>query len=117
MDAIIRLMQKKAGTKCLVIAVDIDGVLCSGEMWDCHEEPKPLKENIEKVNRLYAQHFVVLYTARRIELAESTLNWLLKHGVRYHAIRFEKMPFDLLLDDKCWNPVYQGLPSQDEPYP
>ncbi len=80
--------------------MDLDGVLCESEYWG-EGDPKPIQKNINIVNRLALKHFVVIHTARRYEWAEHTLNWLDRHGVRYHAIRFGKMPCDVLCDDKA----------------
>ena len=83
-----------------LIAVDIDQTLtkevCFTEE-DCLKAT-PVEEAILYVNDLYDHHFVVIYTGRRIRLAEATLKWLTQHHVRYHAIRFEKMPYDKLID-------------------
>lgn len=99
---IINDTQEKIGGKCLVISVDLDGVLCNGEAWhegECDIEPN--KNIIELVNKLAFSHFVIIHTARRRELMVETYNWLEKHNVRYHAIHFEKMPADIYLDDKA----------------
>lgn len=83
-----------------VIAVDIDQTLtverCFSEE-DCWNAT-PNQDAIHYVNKLYESHFVVIYTGRRIQLAEVTLKWLTKNHVRYHAIRFEKMPYDHIID-------------------
>jgi len=90
--------------KCLVIGVDMDGVLCSGELWEGeNSEPKPIQENIDKINELSKTNFIVIHTARRKESATKTINWLNKYQVVYHAIRFDKMPADLYIDDKAFN--------------
>lgn len=84
-----------------LIAVDIDQTL-TVEMCFTPEEclnATPNEKAVHYVNELYDQHFIVIYTGRRICLAEATLKWLTKHHVRYHAIRFEKMPYDLIIDN------------------
>ena len=89
--------------KLKVILVDLDGILCDGEMWtsdDCLNA-KPIKKNIEKVNKLYMNNFVVIYTARRDHLILSTIKWLRKNNVRFHCISNNKTPADLYIDDKC----------------
>ena len=89
---------------CLVIGVDMDGVLCKGELWvDEINEPEPIQENIDKINKLSETNFIVIHTARRKKLSEITINWLDKYGVLYHAVRFDKMPADMYIDDKAFN--------------
>ena len=89
--------------ECLVIGVDMDGVLCSGELWQKTDEQKPIQKNIDKINELSKKNFIIIHTARRKQLSEITIDWLNKHGVIYHAIRFDKMPADLYIDDKTFN--------------
>jgi len=66
-----------------------------------------IQENIDLVNELSVDNFVVLHTSRRREFAEATLTWLHNHGVRYQAIHFEKMPADLYIDNKSFNPKWR----------
>jgi uncharacterized HAD superfamily protein len=104
------IQKSKFRQNLLVIAVDIDNVLTEEAVWTEAQEPAPNKKMIWLVNDLYLSHFVVLHTARRRELFVSTINWLEKHGVRYHAIRMEKMSADIYIDDKSINPtLYEPL--------
>ena len=83
-----------------IIAVDIDDTLTVGVCFTTEEclNATPDMEAIHYVNELYDDHFVIIYTGRRIKLAEATLMWLTKNNVRYHAIRFEKMPYNHIID-------------------
>jgi len=86
-----------------VIAVDMDGVLCSDEHWtieDC-KSAKPNTINICKVNMLFQKNFIIVYTARRDHLIPATLEWLRRNNVMYHAISNIKMPADVYYDDKA----------------
>jgi uncharacterized HAD superfamily protein len=74
-------------------------------MFDARSDPKPIPENIRLVNEFSLKAYIVIHTARRYEMAISTLRWLERHNVRYHAIRFDKMPADLYIDDKAFNPT------------
>jgi uncharacterized HAD superfamily protein len=101
-------LKKKLGCKCLVIAVDLDGVLCEGEYWglkDDEPEPKPKLDMIRQINKLHRSNNIVIHTARRRYLAERTMDWLDKYGVKYHSLRFDKLPTDIYVDDKAWNPT------------
>jgi len=44
----------KARNKCLIILIDIDGVLCQGEHWTVKNclTAEPIIKNINKVNKL-----------------------------------------------------------------
>ena len=98
------LKQIKRSKEIFVLAVDLDGVLCEGEYWG-DGEPTPIQENICLVNDLAMSHFIVIHTARRHGMYEKTIKWLKKHGINYHAIRMNKLPADLYLDDKSLNPI------------
>lgn len=86
--------------KCKIIAVDIDATLTKNVCWTSEEclNATPNMEVIHYVNELFVSQFVIIYTGRGITLAEATLKWLTKHNVRYHAIKFEKMPYSHILD-------------------
>ena len=86
-----------------VIACDMDGVLCKEECWNKNEvlNATPNQKNINKINELYNYNFIVIYTARRDHLLPATLEWLRKHGVKFHAISNNKMAADVYIDDKA----------------
>ena len=93
-------------SKPKVIAVDMDGTLTNGMCWDeksCYEA-KPNQRVIDCINNLSLKNFIVIHTARRRELYTATVDWLEMYGVRYHAIRMEKMPADCYVDDLSVNP-------------
>lgn len=90
-----------------LIAVDLDGTLCSGEAWTCEQcltvEPK---DTISIVNKMYTSGgHIIIYTARPEAFRNETEYWLNKNGVRFHALvmNTRKMPCDLYIDDKCLN--------------
>lgn len=87
--------------KGLVIAVDLDGTLCEGQCWTPEDAEKatPIPDYIDKVNKLYFTNFIVIYTARRDKMIPSTLQWLRRNGVLFHAISNLKCPADLYIDD------------------
>ena len=59
---------------------------------------------IEKVNELFKKEFVIIYTARKTELISTTMEWLDKHHVKYHAISNLKIPGDAYIDRDILNP-------------
>jgi len=89
-------------TKLKVILVDLDGVLCKGEVWNKKQcsNAKPIKRNIKEINRLYRRHFIIIYTARRDYLIPATLKWLRINNVNYMAISNKKCSADIYIDDK-----------------
>lgn len=85
------------------IGIDFDESLCEEVCWTESDAKNatPKKDFIEQVNRLSDQgHFIVVYTARRDHLMPASLEWLRKHGVKYHAISNTKIPLDYYVDDK-----------------
>jgi len=90
-----------------VYSVDLDNTLSIGSAWtsdECENLP-PRQEAIDKINQLSEMHFIVIHTARRHGLYQSTVRWLEKNGVRYHAISMGKMPCDKLFDLDAINRV------------
>lgn len=83
-----------------VYSIDIDGTLCFDSAWTSEGclAGKPRTEVIKKVNELHKSNFIIIHTARRHELYLPTIKWLNKHDVRYHAIRMDKMPADIIFD-------------------
>lgn len=90
-----------------VISVDLDGTLAEGTSWTCDEceNAKPNQEAIDRVNQLAEHDFILIHTARRHGLYGSTIKWLRKNGVKFHAISMEKTPSDLIFDLDAVNRV------------
>jgi len=89
-----------------LIAVDMDGVLCHGEPWKVADADLPPNiEMINYINSLYKKGaHIVIYTARFPDFYQSTLDWLIKHGVLFHGINMRiKIGADLYIDDKAIN--------------
>lgn len=89
-----------------IILVDVDGTLCK-EVCFTEEQARKATPNldlIKKINSLYEQEFIVIYTARRTHLIEATMRWLELHGVKYHAISNHKIPGDTYIDADTKHP-------------
>lgn len=88
-----------------VIGIDIDGVLTLDTAWNKEEclTRTPNMPVIELLDKLYYEHCIILYTARGEIMRNETEYWLKKNGVKYHALRMDKMPCDLLFDDRTVN--------------
>lgn len=89
-----------------VIAIDCDGTLTQEICWTEEEclNATPRTEVIEKVRDIFMTHYIVISTARRVELATATIKWLYKHDVPFNAIDFRKTACDLLVDDLAITP-------------
>lgn len=86
-----------------VVAVDMDGVLCEAVPWWNYANAKPIKENIEKVNRLYDMGYGIwVYTSRFECDREVTERWLKEHGVKYHRLVMGKSWATHYIDDRAF---------------
>lgn len=105
-----------------IIAVDLDETLCTGSKPYSHlgigkyRYCVPIRENIEKVNKLHDKgHTIIVYTSRGMgtlggdlgviynTLYEPTKQDLVKWGVKFDQLIFGKIYFDILVDDKVLN--------------
>ena len=77
-----------------VYLVDVDGTLTKNTCWTAQEALRaiPNQKMINYVNKLHIDNFIVIRTARRHELYQSTIEWLSKNNVRYHAVSFDNPP-------------------------
>ena len=94
-----------------VIYVDIDETICRREkstdfgVVHDYKKAKPIKENIEKINKLYDEgHTIVYWTARgsrkQIDWTELTSQQLCEWGANYHELKVDKPFYDLFIEDK-----------------
>ena len=96
------------------IYVDIDETVCSYEDPQTleerdYEKGSPIKENIDRINKLYDEgHTIVYWTARG---AVTNKDWksltyaqLICWGAKFHELKMGKPFYDLLIDDRTFNP-------------
>lgn len=95
--------EQKTIKNSTIIAVDIDGTLTEETCWTPEQclNATPRLDVIKKVNELYKTKFIVMYTARRDHLIESTIKWLKKNEIGFHSFSNNKMAADFYIDDKC----------------
>jgi len=83
-----------------IYAIDIDETLCKEVCYTPEQclKATPIQKTIDKVNNL--KGLIIIYTARKDFLIESTIKWLKRVGVEYHAISNKKIPADYYVDSK-----------------
>ena len=96
-----------------VIYVDIDETICHREssvdfgVTHDYTKAKPIKENIEKINKLYDEgNTIVYWTARgsrkQIDWTELTTKQLNKWGAKFHELKVNKPFYDVFIEDKAF---------------
>ena len=61
-----------------VVGIDLDGTLCNEQCWtpeDCLKATVNQKY-LDKLNELYREAFVVIWTGRKDEMIPATLEWM-----------------------------------------
>ena len=92
------------------IYIDIDNTICHTNGME-YDRAEPLIDNINKVNNLYNKGYnITMWTARgslsNINFFEITYKQLIKWNVKFHELRMGKPAFDLLIDDKALNSLW-----------
>lgn len=88
-----------------IIMVDFDGTLTLGGRFWTDDKIEPNKMMIDWVNKAYREgNVIIIFTARPYEVARETAAWLIKHGVKYHGLNFDKPGAQCYIDDKAINP-------------
>ena len=96
-----------------VIYVDIDETICHREssvdfgVTHDYTKAKPIKENIEKINKLYDEgNTIVYWTARgsrkQIDWTELTTKQLSEWGANFHELKVNKPFYDVFIEDKAF---------------
>jgi|ETNvirnome_2_300_1030623.scaffolds.fasta_scaffold03864_2 hypothetical protein len=92
----------------MIIYIDIDETIANTSEDRNYSLSTPIKENIEKANKLYDDgHTVIYWTARGsgtgIDWFEITKDQLNIWGAKHHDLKFGKPFYDLFIDDKALN--------------
>jgi hypothetical protein len=92
----------------MVIYIDIDETICTKSEGNDYANALPIKENINKANKLYDEgNTIVYWTARGtvtgIDWRKLTEKQFEEWGVKYHDLKFGKPAYDLFIDDKNMN--------------
>lgn len=89
----------------MIIAIDIDGVICK-DLYGDYENSRPYPKAIEKIKQLYNDgHQIWIFTSRG---SKTGLDWrmftekqLSDWGIKYHKLIMGKPSFDVLVDDRA----------------
>tara|TARA_Y100001937_G_C7087800_1_gene316166 strand:+ start:889 stop:1197 length:309 start_codon:yes stop_codon:yes gene_type:complete len=89
----------------MLIYVDIDETICESPEDRDYTKAQPIKERIEKINKLFDQgNTIVYWTARGtmtgIDWYQVTQKQFDIWGVKYHDLKMGKPAYDLFIDDK-----------------
>ena len=92
----------------MIIYVDIDETICETASDRNYANAKPLKDRIEKINKLYYEGNKIIYWTARgtgtgINWRDVTEKQFAEWNVKYHELKFEKPIYDLFIDDKNIN--------------
>ncbi len=92
----------------MIIYIDIDETICVNSDDRDYAKAIPLKDRIEKINKLHSLgNTIVYWTARGtqtgIDWLEITKNQFKEWGVKYDNLLFGKPNYDLFIDDKNIN--------------
>tara|TARA_R100000030_G_scaffold92288_2_gene77813 strand:+ start:54 stop:359 length:306 start_codon:yes stop_codon:yes gene_type:complete len=91
----------------MIYYVDIDETICVSPESRDYSLAVPIKENIEKINKLYEENTIIYWTARGtgsgIDWSEITKKQFEEWGVKYHGIKFGKPIYDMFICDKAIN--------------
>jgi histidinol phosphatase-like enzyme len=94
----------------MIIYVDIDETICEYPDKRMYELAVPIKQNIEKLNRLYDDgNTIVYWTARGtvtgLDFTDLTNRQLNEWGAKHHEIKLGKPHYDVFICDKAINSV------------
>ena len=89
----------------MIIYVDIDETICESPEDRDYTKAQPIKERIEKINKLFDEgNTIVYWTARGtmtgIDWYQVTQKQFDIWGVKYHDLKMGKPAYDLFIDDK-----------------
>ena len=92
----------------MILYVDIDETICMSPDDRDYAKAKPIKKNIDKINKLYDEGNTITYWTARgtgsgIDWRDVTEKQFDKWGVKYHNLKFGKPIYDLFVDDKNIN--------------
>lgn len=98
------------------IIIDLDGTICQEMRQFSRCLANPIPDAVDTVNKLYdAGNIIIIYSARTWAEYEMTVDWLRKHGLKYHQLFMGKPVGDVWIDDRAitannnWKDIEQKL--------
>ncbi len=94
----------------MIIYIDIDNTIFNTSNME-YGNSTPIIDNIKKVNKLYEEgHTIIMWTARGTlsnnNFFQITYDQLINFNVKFHELRMGKPAYDLLIDDKSINSIW-----------
>lgn len=103
-------MEKKA-----TLIYDLDETLCTKKQPnETYADVKPIQPMIDQLNHFYDEGYEIIISSARNMVTQNnhvskviqnvgldTIQWLEKHGVRYHGLQFGKEYGQCYIDDKA----------------
>lgn len=103
------------------LIIDLDGTICSEERTFSRSMAVPKEHSVETINRLYDKgHTIIIYSARTWMEYEMTVDWLTKHGIKFHQLILGKPIGDFWIDDRAiqfqdnWNEIDEKLKKHEK---
>lgn len=92
----------------MIYCFDLDGTICSLTENNNYVNALPFLHVIEKINKLFEQHTIKIFTARGassgIDWTDLTIKQLQNWNLKYHELIMNKKPtYDVFIDDKAYN--------------
>ncbi len=89
----------------MIIRVDIDECICYYDEKRIYDQAIPIKENIEKINKLYNEGHTIIYWSSRgiitgLDWFDLTEKQLKKWNCKYHELKLDKPFYDIIICDK-----------------
>ena len=88
-----------------VLYVDIDETICTTPKNRNYHEATPIKNNIDKINKLYDEGNTIVYwtsrgSRKQIDWYDLTKAQLISWGAKFNELRVDKPYYDIFIDDK-----------------
>jgi hypothetical protein len=105
----------------VIIAIDMDGTICSEEK-TFERQFATLKQNAKETVSFLRNsgNEIIIYTARSHQEYKQTKNWLKENGIEYDRLIMGKFPYDILVDDRVirftgWNDLANRINCISKP--
>ena len=90
----------------MIYCFDLDGTICTTNETHDYSSAIPIDGMIEKINELYKNNYIKIFTARGatsgIDWSELTKKQIHEWGIKHHELILNKKPsYDIFVDDKA----------------